>query len=175
MAVRVQSVERAAAILQVLAVEDAPTSLGQLPAALGLAKATTHGLVQTLRDVGFVDQDAASGGYLIGTGLLELRNCSVDPNEVRSRALNWTDSLAARSGQAAQVAVFASGEVLIVHHVFRPDATVQRVQTGSTHPLHATALGKVLLAYDPRAVRALGTGALESHLPDRHRPVPPAA
>jgi DNA-binding IclR family transcriptional regulator len=162
LAARIQSVERAAAILQVLAVEEAPTSLSQLASAIGLAKATTHGLVQTLRDVGFVDQDAQSGGYLIGAGLLELGSRSIDLNEVRSHALNWADTLAARSRQAAHVAVFASGEVLIAHHVFRPDESVQQVQTGSTYPLHATALGKVLLAYDPRAVRALGAGPLES-------------
>jgi DNA-binding IclR family transcriptional regulator len=159
---RIQSVERAAAILQLLAVEDAPTGLAQLAASLGLAKATTHGLVQTLRDVGFVDQDPESGGYLVGAGLLELGSRSVDLNEVRSRALNWTDALAARSGESAHVAVYSAGQVLIAHHVFRPDASVQQVQTGSVHPLHATALGKVLLAYDPRAVRALGTGRLEA-------------
>lgn len=159
---RIQSVERAAAILQILAVEDAPTSLGQLAASLGLAKATTHGLVQTLRDVGFVDQDPDSGRYVVGAGLLELGSRTLDVHEVRSRALNWTDALAGRSGEAAQVAVFDGGEVRIAHHVFRPDASVQHLQTGSTHPLHATALGKVLLAYDPRAVRALGSGTLES-------------
>lgn len=162
MAARVQSVERAAAILQVLAIEDTPTSLGQLAAALGLAKATTHGLVQTLCDVGFVDQDPGSGRYLVGAGLLELGTRSVDVHEVRSRALNWTDALASRSGEAAHVAVFHDGAVRIAHHVFRPDGTEQQLQTGSTHPLHATALGKVLLAYDPRAVRALGSGELES-------------
>jgi DNA-binding IclR family transcriptional regulator len=160
--VRVQSVERAAAILQVLAVEAAPTALGELASALGLAKATTHGLVQTLREVGFVDQDPESGGYLVGAGLLELGSRRVDRHEVRSRALNWTDALAARSGEAAHVAVFDAGQVLIAHHVFRPDSSVQRLQTGARHPLHATALGKVLLAYDPRAVRALSSGTLES-------------
>lgn len=162
MAARIQSVERAAAILQLLAVEDAPTSLGQLAAGLGLAKATTHGLVQTLREVGFVDQDPDSGQYVVGAGLLELGSRSVDVHEVRSQALNWTDGLAARSGEAAHVAVFDGGQVRIAHHVFRPDSSVQHLETGSTHPLHATALGKVLLAYDPRAVRALGSDGLVS-------------
>jgi DNA-binding IclR family transcriptional regulator len=161
-AARVQSVERAAALLQVLALEDAPTSLGHLAAALGLAKPTTHGLLQTLRDVGFVDQDAASGLYVVGAGLLELGTRSFDANEVRGRALNWADALAGRSGEATLVAMLSDGEVLIAHHVFRPDTSEQHLQTGSRHPLHATALGKVLLAHDPRAVRALGTGELES-------------
>lgn len=162
MAARVQSVTRAAAILQVLAVEEAPTSLGDLATAVGLAKTTTHGLVQTLCDVGFVEQDPVSGGYLVGLGLLELSTRSVDVHELRSRALNWTDALAARSGQSAQVGVLDDDAVRIAHHVFRPDASEQRLDTGSTHPLHATALGKVLLAHDPRAVRALGAGDLES-------------
>ena len=102
MATRVQSVERAAAILQVLAVEDAPTSLGQLAAALGLAKATTHGLVQTLRDVGFVDQDAESGGYLIGAGLLELGSRNVDLNEVAAQILAERAAAAGETNGPAQ-------------------------------------------------------------------------
>lgn len=162
MAARVQSVERAAAILQVLAVEATPTSLGQLAAALGLAKGTTHGLVQTLREVGFVDQDPATGGYVVGAGLMELGSRNRDWHEVRSRAMNWTDSLAAHTGQAAYVAVLDSGAALIAHHVLRPDASVQRPETGSSLPLHASALGKVLLAHDPRAVRAVQAGELDS-------------
>lgn len=161
MAARIQSVERAAAILQVLAVENAPTSLSQVAASVGLAKATTHGLVQTLCDVGFVEQDPETGGYLVSDSLLELGSRSVDIHEVRSRALNWTDALAARSGESAQVGIFDHGEVRIAHDVFRPDSSVQQLKTGSRRPLHATALGKVLLAHDPRAVRALGQGNLE--------------
>jgi DNA-binding IclR family transcriptional regulator len=40
------------------------------------------------------------------------------------------------------------GRVLVVHHVFRPDDTPQTLDVGASLPLHATALGKVLLAYD---------------------------
>lgn len=162
MASRVQSVTRAAAILQLLAVEDGPTSLGQLATALGLAKTTAHGLLQTLREVGFVDQDPASGCYVVGAGLRELGARSLDVHEIRSRALGWTDALAARTGEAALVAVLTAGEVQVAHHVFRPDGSEQQVRTGARLPLHATAWGKALLAYDPRAVRALGTGELES-------------
>ena len=51
MAAHVQSVERAVAILHLLAMEDASTSLGHVAASLGLAKATTHGLLATLREL----------------------------------------------------------------------------------------------------------------------------
>jgi DNA-binding IclR family transcriptional regulator len=36
----------------------------------------------------------------------------------------------------------------VVHHVFRPDDSLQTLDVGALLPLHATALGKVLLAYD---------------------------
>lgn len=160
---RVQSVERAAAILQVLAVEAQPTPLSHLAAALGLAKGTAHGLLQTLKDVGFVDQDHESGLYAIGAGLLQLAAPALDHNELRSRALNWADALASRTHLAVLVGTLEGDRVVVVHHVFRPDGTPQTLVTGSARPLHASALGKVLLAHDPRAMRSALASELESH------------
>jgi DNA-binding IclR family transcriptional regulator len=42
----------------------------------------------------------------------------------------------------------ASTEVLVIHHVPRPDGTEQMPETGASLPSHASALGKVLLAFD---------------------------
>lgn len=163
MPARVQSVERAAAILQILAVEAQPTPLSHLAGALGLAKGTTHGLVQTLKDVGFVDQDPDSGLYAIGAGLLHLGAPALDHNELRSWALNWADALAARSRLAVLVGALEGDHVVVVHHVFRPGAGTQTSLTGTVHPLHASALGKVILAHDPRAMRVATAAELESH------------
>jgi DNA-binding IclR family transcriptional regulator len=162
MAARVQSVERAAAILQVLAAESQPTSLAHLAATLGLAKGTTHGLVQTLRDVGFVDQDPESGLYSVGTGLQDLGATDLDHNELRARALNWTDALAGRTGQAVLVGVRDGDRLVVVHHVFAADPGPQTLLTGQRRPLHATALGKVLLAHAPHALRRVAGQELES-------------
>jgi DNA-binding IclR family transcriptional regulator len=40
-----------------------------------------------------------------------------------------------------------------VHHVFRPDASLQILEVGALLPLHATALGKAVLAYLEEDVR----------------------
>jgi DNA-binding IclR family transcriptional regulator len=158
----IQSVERAAAILRTLAVEVEPVPLASVALAVDLPKATVHGLLRTLVDVGFVDQDPTSGGYLLGADVLTLGSERIDPNELRSRALNWTDALAARTGEAVRLAALSCGSALVVHHVFRTDTPGQTIETGARLPLHATALGKVLLAFDPAAVRSLPSGALES-------------
>ena len=95
----------------------------------------------------------------------------LDQNELRARALNWTDALAARTGESARVAAFRGGRAEVAHHVFRADGGTQVLVTGSEVPLHASALGKVLLAYDPGAARTLAGRSLPA-LTNRHRDRP---
>lgn len=158
----IQSVERAAALLRVLASNKEPMALSQLARSLDLAKGTTHGIMRTLVNVGFVDRDAETSLYDVGRGLLELGSAGLDRNELRSRALNWSDALAAHTGEAVLVAVFEGCEAVIAHHVFRPNASPQKLLTGSQLALHATAHGKILLAHDPRAARRLAGQTMES-------------
>ena len=157
----VQSIERAAAILRLLARGSGRLGVGEIAASLGLAKGTAHGILRTLQGVGFVEQDKASGKYQLGATLLHLGTSYLDVNELRSRAINWADALAARSGEAVWIGTPLDGKVLIVHHVFRPDDSLQSLDVGALLPLHATALGKVLLAYDAQAAAALWDAALE--------------
>ncbi|MBS2965084.1 IclR family transcriptional regulator [Actinocrinis puniceicyclus] len=144
----VQSIERAAAILRLLARGSGRLGVGEIATSLGLAKGTAHGILRTLQGVGFVEQDRASGKYQLGATLLHLGTSYLDVNDLRSRAINWADALAARSGEAVRIGTPLDGKVLVVHHVFRPDDSLQTLDVGSLLPLHATALGKVLLAYD---------------------------
>src|ERR1039457_7714939 len=111
-----------------------------------LPKGTVHGLLCTLQVVGFVEQDAESGKYQLGAALLHMGSSYLDGNELRTRALNWSDSLASRTKEAVRIGTVHELQVLIVHHVFRPDNSLQTLDVGSLLPAHATALGKVLLA-----------------------------
>lgn len=151
----VQSIERAAAVLKLLG--SGPECLGLMDIAnsLGLAKGTAHGILRTLCDVGFVEQDRGSGKYSVGSTFTDLRSGYLDANELRSRALNWADSLASHSGEAVRIGVLQRDSVLVVHHVFRPDDSPQSIDVGTLRPLHACALGKVLLAFSPGALAAL--------------------
>ena len=157
-----QSIERAAAVLRLLAGGSGLLGVGEIARSLSLAKGTTHGILRTLHHVGFVEQDEVSGKYRLGAALLHLGTSYLDVNELRSRALNWADPLAARSGESVRVGALLDGKVLVVHHVFRPDNTLQTLDVGTLLPPHATALGKVLLAFDANATAAL-TGPLDAY------------
>jgi DNA-binding IclR family transcriptional regulator len=146
---RIQSIERAAAILRLLSGRTRRLGVSELAGELGLSKGTVHGLLRTLQHVGFVEQDPETGKYQLGAALLHMGSSYLDGNELRTRALNWSDSLAARTREAVRIGTLHEGRVLIVHHVFRPDNSLQTLDVGSLLPAHATALGKALLAHHP--------------------------
>jgi DNA-binding IclR family transcriptional regulator len=143
----IQSVDRAARILRALAAGSGRLGVSELSDRLGLAKGTVHGLLRTLHDHGLVEQDADSDKYQLGPQLLQLSNRYLDLNELRARSLAWSELLATRAGEAVRIGVPHGNGVLVVHHVFRPDTSLQILEVGAVLPMHATALGKVVLAY----------------------------
>ena len=158
----IQSIERAAAMLRLLARGSGHHGLAEIAAALGLPKGTAHGILRTLQRVEFVEQDQSTGRYRLGAALLHLGTSYLDANELRSRSINWADTLAARSGHEVRIGMHLDGAVLVVHHVFRPDDTMQTLGIGGMLPLHATALGKVLLAYDAGLLATIRRAELTS-------------
>jgi DNA-binding IclR family transcriptional regulator len=156
----IQSIERAAAILRLLSGRSRRLGVVDLAGELGLSKGTVHGLLRTLQHVGFVEQDPETGKYQLGAALLHMGSSYLDGNELRTRALNWSDSLASRTHEAVRIGTLHEGKVLIVHHVFRPDDSLQTLDVGSLLPAHATALGKMLLAHHPYVVAELSKDGL---------------
>jgi DNA-binding IclR family transcriptional regulator len=107
--------------------------------------------LQTLQAHGFVEQDRDSDKYQLGAGLLQLGNSYLDLNELRARSLVHAERLATRADAAVRVGVMHGATVVVVHHVFRPDTTLQILEVGAELPLHASALGKAMLAFLPSA------------------------
>lgn len=135
--------------------------LGELAGALGLSKSTVHGIVRTLVEVGFVEQDPGNGDYLLAGDVLAARLKPMDINEMRSRATNWVDALAARTRLSARLVVLPDAppaEItagVTAHHVFSASPAPQRVEIGDRVDLAATAEGKVLLALSPIGAQLL--------------------
>jgi DNA-binding IclR family transcriptional regulator len=161
---RIQSIERAAAILRLLSGRSRRLGVAELAGELKLPKGTVYGILRTLQAVGFVEQDRESGKYQLGPALLHMGSSYLDGNELRTRALNWADGLATRSGESVRIGTLHENQVLIVHHVFRPDDTRQALEVGSLLPAHATALGKALLANHDYIAAGLA-GSLASYTP----------
>ncbi|MCX6467924.1 MAG: helix-turn-helix domain-containing protein, partial [Corynebacteriales bacterium] len=80
----IQSVERATAVMHLLAARDEPMTLAEIASAVGVVKSTAHGLVRTLVVGGVVDQDERSGRYRLADDPFGARRDVWDVNEIRS-------------------------------------------------------------------------------------------
>ena len=161
----IQSIERAAAILRLLSGRSRRLRVVDVARELGLPKATAHGILRTLQLVGFVEQDHESGKYQLGAALLHMGSSYLDGNELRARALNWADALAAQSGESVRIGTLHDNRVLVVHHVFRPDDSRQAMDVGTLLPVHACALGKALLARHRYLEIELAAAGLAAYTP----------
>ena len=143
----IQSVDRSARILKALAAGPRRLGVSELAGRLDLSRPTVHGLLQTLQAHGFVEQDRDSDKYQLGAGLLQLGNSYLDLNELRSRSIVHAERLAERADAAVRVGVMHGATVIVVHHVFRPGTALQIPEVGAELPVHASALGKAVLAF----------------------------
>lgn len=168
-----QAVDRA---LDVLArVAEADTDLGVTDVAnrAGLSVSTTHRLLRALVDAGLVAQDPRTDLYHLGSALIALGR-SAESRLGFDHMLPELEGLAERTGESVNVGTRVGNEVLIVLHVASALPLRFDQPVGSRVPVHASAMGKAMLAFAPDpdvAVAELGelmplTGATLTSITD---------
>lgn len=147
---RVQSVDRAAALLRAVA-HAAPLGapVADLAAACGLNRATAWRLLATLEDNDLVERDPATGRYVLGLGVTRLATAVGTDGLVR-RARPALHRLAEATGETADLAVVRATGLTYVDEV-APATVMTANWLGRAVPLHATSSGKAWLAWLPRA------------------------
>ena len=162
MSAQIQSIERAATVLRLLTTRSR-RGVAELANELELPKGTVYGILRTLQTVGFVEQDGESGKYQIGPAMLHIGLRYLEDNELRLRAQPWATILAGQSEESVRIGTPHENVILVVHHVFRPDDSSRMSAVGGLMPLHATALGKALLAHRGDLTAAVAQRRLASY------------
>src|SRR5215210_5035859 len=152
---RVQSVERAAAVLRAVAAATGQAgSATALAEAVGLNRTTTWRILSTLEHERLVTQDRETGTYSLGFGLIDLAGQADGVALARSAGV-VLQRLAAESHETAALALVRGGALTYVAEA-TAGAVVAAGWQGREVALHATSTGKVLLAYSHLAdVRVL--------------------
>jgi DNA-binding IclR family transcriptional regulator len=142
----VQSVARAAGLLQQLAAVGRPASLAELAAACGLERTTAWRLLTTLEACGLVDRDSSSDGFRVGFGTVAVAAAALgDGTALASRVRPELCRLSEATGEAAAVCLVRGTRVLVVDQV-DPPSVVSVSWIGRQFPLHASSPGKLVLA-----------------------------
>jgi DNA-binding IclR family transcriptional regulator len=153
----VQSVERALAILDILA-RSGEAGVTAIAKELGVHKSTAFRLVTTLEQGGLVEQSEERGKYRLGMGILRLAGATTARLDLVQEARPISRRLAATTGETVNIAVLADRAALYLDQVAGSSSLQPHNWVGQHIPLHATSNGKVLLSGldDGELVRTLG-------------------
>lgn len=137
-----QSVARALDVLELVA--RGICTLDGLSAELGVHKSTVLRLLQTLESRGFAGHDAGHR-YRVGPAVFALASAALDSVDVRAAAAPILRELATATGQTVHLAAYQDGVVTYIDKVDARQGLRMYSRIGLPAPLHATAVGKVLL------------------------------
>jgi DNA-binding IclR family transcriptional regulator len=154
----IQVLERAFALLDMLAAHQDPVSLKQISEQTGLHPSTAHRILNDLTIGRYVDRPQA-GSYRLGMRLLELGNLVKARLDVREAALAPMRELHKLTHQPVNLSMRQGDEIVYVERAYSERSGMQVVRAiGGRAPLHLTSVGKLFLAHDdPQRVRTYAT------------------
>lgn len=123
-------------------------SLNELARRTGLPLSTTYRLASELVDWGGLER-ADGAGYRIGMRLWEIGSLAPRGETVRDVALPFMQDLYQATQENVHLAVLNGHEALYVEKITGRSSVAVKSRRGGRLPLHATGVGKVLLAYSP--------------------------
>jgi DNA-binding IclR family transcriptional regulator len=139
--------DRVLAVLAELARHPAGVALDDLARILGSPKSSIHRALGALRRAELAAQDGR-GHYLLGDEFLRMAFAHHEARPDHMRIAPVLEALAARYGETAHYAVLDGDEVVYRAKVDPAAGAVKLTSVvGGRNPAHATAVGKLLLAY----------------------------
>jgi len=151
----VGSVARAIALLDALAESDEGGRVNELARRIGVNPSTASRLLGTLEAGGLVER-SAGGPYRLGLKLVALSDRVLGQLDVRDLARPRLTWLVQETGETATLSVPGGGEAITVDFVPSPSSVVSLARLGRPSVAHATAAGKVMLAFGAPAGASVG-------------------
>jgi DNA-binding IclR family transcriptional regulator len=143
----VAAVERALAVLDTLSNGSAELGTNEIARRTGINPSTVSRLLATLAGSGMVEHVPATGRYRLGLRLLQLGNIVLGRLDLRDLARPYLQELVRETGETATLSAPGEHDAITVDFV-QSGASVQSVtRLGRPSIGHATATGKVLLAF----------------------------
>ncbi len=149
----IQSITRAADILNVFLGGEKTYGITELSRILCLPKGTVQGLVKTLEVVGYLEKAPGTSRYMLGPVLFQLGMKCASHMDILAVSKVWMEKLWWQFRQAVLVGILVGGRVVVIHRLDSQEAFLDFPQVGSAIPTHSSSLGKALLAFLPEALR----------------------
>ena len=147
----VESVQRAFSILELLNTSKRGWNISEMSRKLEIPKSTTHVLVSTLDQLGYIRQAQSSRRFQLSTKIFGLGQKSLAATPLPDVALPHLSWLVQATGLTAHIGILEKNQVVFVQKVDGPGLIKFDTYVGKCSELHCTAIGKSLVAFQPEA------------------------
>lgn len=170
---KVQSLDRAFDILNILAREPAGFNLAEVARLANLPRSTTFRLLAVLQQREFARKAEDTGRYRLGPGFIELGSIYLNSLELKTESAPSMKELASSLGTIVFLACRQGSHMVYIDKYDRFASLRKYAIIGQQKPLYCTALGKALMMdMDDEEIALLHAGCVFEHFgPGTHRNV----
>lgn len=143
----VAAVERALTVLDALSDGSPELGTNEIARRTGINASTVSRLLATLAQAGIVEHVSESGRYRLGVRLLQLANAVLARLDIREVARPHLQELVKATGETATLSAPGEPDAITVDFVQSASSVQSVARVGRPSVAHATATGKVLLAF----------------------------
>ncbi len=140
-------------LLQALS-ERSETGISDLSVRLAMPKATVYRFLQTMMTLGYVRQEAGSERYGLTMKMFELGARALQYPDLVDLAKHPMQMISDHTGETVHLGALIDSEIIYLHKVDSSHALGMYSKIGRRAPLHCTAIGKVLMAWEHPERRA---------------------
>ena len=145
---KVQALDRAFAVLDLLGESETPQGLAQVATSLRLHKSTAHRFLMVLEKHRMVER-TAGGKFRLGLRLFDLGNRAIEQYDLRERAQPHLRRLVTETEETAHLCILEGSHVIYIDKI-EPARSVRMItRIGVSNPVHCTSVGKAMLAFLP--------------------------
>lgn len=142
---------RALGVLELLASEPFEWGLMEIAQAQSMSKATTHRILATLIEAGFVSHDPRYRRYFVSGKALEVGTGFLRHSSAYRAAFPVMHELVQQVEGMVHFGVWDRDTLLFLRSYGQPSTYYLYADAGDRRPIHAYAMGKVMLAYAPKS------------------------
>ncbi|AXY43674.1 IclR family transcriptional regulator C-terminal domain-containing protein [Halomonas sp. JS92-SW72] len=144
-----QSLVRGLNLLERLSASPGGLALSELAEQADLAPSTTHRLLQALQGQGFVTQDSELGVWKIDVKTFRIGNSFLEARDFVATSRPFLRRLTALTGETANLGIRDDGTAVFLAQSESSQMMRMITRLGSRAPLHASGVGKALMAWLP--------------------------
>src|SRR5229473_2227938 len=146
---RLSSVANSLRLIKAFSEDEYEIGISDLAKRLGLAKSTVHRLASTLLEEGMLEQNPGDGKYHLGLALFELGAMVRRKMDFTMEARPFLRTLMEKTGETVHLAILDHDSILYIITHESKQALRMGSKVGTRVPVHSTAVGKALLAFQP--------------------------